>query len=185
MKTVEAIKDVEKLQAMKRFLKSRSFRDYSLFILGINTGIRIYDLLHIRVNELMSESFEVFHYLRSDLYTDPPVYLNDSVHHAVRACIQERALQHTDFLFKSRKTNEPISRQQAYRIINEASKHAGLTGSTGTHTLRKTFGFHAYKKGIAISLIQKRLQHHTPSETRQYIGLKTQETMPIQLDVNL
>ncbi|MGP4080064.1 tyrosine-type recombinase/integrase [Pseudalkalibacillus sp. R45] len=185
MKTVEAIKDEEKLQTMKRYLKNKSTRDYCLFLLGINTGIRIHDLLHIKVNELMDEAGSMFTYLQSNLYNAPPVYLNDAVLLALRTCINERDLKHSDFLFKSRKTNEPISRQQAYRIINEASKHAGITGSIGTHTLRKTFGYHAYKKGIAISLIQKRLQHHTPSDTRQYLGLTTQAPKNLQLDVNL
>jgi integrase len=185
MKTVEAIKDEKQLLSIKAFLKQRSLRDYCLFLLGINTGIRINDLLHLHVKDVMSESGEILHYLQSSVYTDPPVYFNNHVRNSLRAYIQESLLSYTDYLFQSRKTNEPITRQQAYRIINEAAKLSGVKGSIGTHTLRKTFGYHAYKKGIAISLIQKRLQHSTPSETRQYIGITNQNPVYIQLDVNL
>ncbi|HZG72163.1 MAG TPA: tyrosine-type recombinase/integrase [Chondromyces sp.] len=185
MKTVEAIKDPHMLQAMKTFLKPRSPRDYCLFLLGINTGIRIHDLLCVHVKEVMSEQGEIFPYLRSSIKYDPPVFLNKQVRESINNWIEEGKLQMDDFLFKSRKTKEPITRQQAYRIINEAAKQSGVKGAIGTHTLRKTFGYHAYRKGIAISLIQKRLQHGNPSETLQYLGLSGHESVPIVLDVNL
>ncbi|WP_110113504.1 tyrosine-type recombinase/integrase [Bacillus sp. CGMCC 1.16541] len=185
MKTVEAIKDEEKLKSMKAFLQSRSARDYCLFLLGMNTGIRGQDLLHVHVKDVVSESGDLLHYLQSSVYTNPPVYLNRDVRQAIQQCIEEGHLQATDYLFKSKKTSEAITRQQAYRIINEAAKQAGIEGSIGTHTLRKTFGYHAYAKGIAISLIQKRLHHATPSETRHYIGVDRQTDLSIKLDVNL
>ncbi|MBM7702421.1 tyrosine-type recombinase/integrase [Metabacillus iocasae] len=185
MKTVEAIKDEEKLLCMKTYLQSRSARDYCLLLLGMNTGIRGNDLLHVHVEDVMNESGHILHYLQSSLYTDPPVFLNDDVRQAIKQCIQEGSLQSTDYLFKSKKTTEPITRQQAYRIINEAAKQADIEGSIGTHTLRKTFGYHAYAKGIAISLIQKRLHHATPAETRQYIGVDRHTSQSIKLDVNL
>jgi integrase len=186
MKTVEAIKDEQQLLAIKSYLKSRSARDYCLFLLGINTGIRIYDLLHLYVKDFMcADTGKINHYMHSSVHTDPPVYLNKHVRESLHSCIVEGSLQLHDYLFKSRKTNEPITRQQAYRIINEAAKKAGILDSIGTHTLRKTFGYHAYKKGIAISLIQKRLQQTTPSETRQYLGVTNEPAVQIKLDVNL
>lgn len=185
MKTVEAIKDEQQILSIKSYLECRSPRDYCLFMLGINTGIRIHDLLHLYVKDFMTETGEYYHYLQSSVHTNPPVYLNLQVRNALKSCILVGALDFNDFLFKSRKSNDPITRQQAYRIINEAAKQAGISESIGTHTLRKTFGYHAYRKGIAISLIQKRLQHSTPSETRQYIGVTTQSAVQIKLDVNL
>lgn len=185
MKTVEAIKDEQQLLAMKTFLQARSPRDYCLLLLGINTGIRVHDLLHLHVQDVADEYGQILHYLQSSTYTDPPVYLNHPVRESLRACIEEGKLSGNDFLFKSRKTKEPITRQQAYRIINEAAKQAGISEPIGTHTLRKTFGYHAYAKGIAISLIQKRLQHTTPSETRQYIGAANITSSHMKLDVHL
>jgi integrase len=185
MKTVDAIKDLEQLQAMKTFLQQRSSRDYCLFLLGINTGIRIQYLLNLHVRDVMSEIGEIHTFLKSSIHIDPPVFLNSYVYQSLQTWISEGTLHLDDFLFKSRKTNEPITRQQAYRIINEAGKKSGVAEPIGTHTLRKTFGYHAYQKGIAISLIQKRLQQGTSSETIQYIGLSGHHSLPIVLDVNL
>lgn len=45
----------------------------------------------------------------------------------------------TDYLFKSRKgQNEPITRIQAYRLLNSVAQSIELE-EIGTHTLRKTF----------------------------------------------
>ena len=50
-------------------------------------------------------------------------------------------MKEDDYLFKSKRTNKPISRIQAYRILKEAAAACGLE-EIGTHTLRKTFGYH-------------------------------------------
>ncbi|QOR67753.1 tyrosine-type recombinase/integrase [Cytobacillus suaedae] len=185
MKTVDAIKDKKRLKEMKAFLLPRSSRDYCLFMLGINTGIRIQDLLTLHVYNVVTETNEISSYLLTSNEVNPPIFLNKHVRKSIVKWIKEGELTYNDFLFKSRKTSEPITRQQAYRIINEAAKQAGVEGSVGTHTLRKTFGYHAYLKGIAVSLIQKRLQHQTKAETYQYIGITEEKNLPIILDVNL
>ncbi|WP_226670733.1 tyrosine-type recombinase/integrase [Metabacillus litoralis] len=185
MKNVEAIKSEEQLASMQAYLKTRSHRDYCLLLLGINTGIRIYDLLHLRVGEFLNEDHKINEFLHFSIYKSPPIYLNERVRDSVVACISHGSLRPEDYLFKSKKTSEPITRQQAYRIINDSAKQAGITEAIGTHTLRKTFGYHAYKKGIAISLIQKRLQQSSPSETKQYIGIMNDSSIEIRLDVNL
>ncbi|APH06463.1 tyrosine-type recombinase/integrase [Bacillus weihaiensis] len=185
MKHVDGIKDFSQLLKMKEYLKTRSPRDYCLFLLGINTGIRIYDLLHLHVGDFVDEKQEVQAFMKSSIHLNPPVYLNQNVREAIEECISYLQLQPSDYLFKSKKTCAPITRQQAYRILNEAAKQAGITEAVGTHTLRKTFGYHAYKSGIAVSLIQKRLQQSTPSETKHYIGLQPGQPIDIKLDVHL
>jgi len=94
-------------------------------------------------------------------------------------------LKDDDYLFKSKKNNLPITRQQAYRIINHAAKEVGISGKIGTHTLRKTFGYHAYRKGIAISILMAIYNHQSPAETLRYIGIERNEKQLIKLDVNL
>ena len=77
-----------------------------------------------------------------------------------------------NYLFKSRKgTNKAISRIQAYRIIKNACKMIDFNNKFGTHTLRKTFGYHFYKKTKDIVLLQNILNHSSPSVTLRYIGL--------------
>jgi integrase len=184
MKTVDALKDRNQIDRMKKYLKMHSTRDYCLFLLGINTGIKLQELLCLRVQQVTSNDGEILEFLSLPHYANPPIYLNDPIRRTLKKYILENSLHNTDYLFRSRKTGEPISRQQAYRIINEAAKDAGIEESVGMTTLRKTFGYHAYAKGIAISLIQKRLQHSTPSETMHFIGIEP-DTTRIKLNIYL
>lgn len=184
MKTVSPIKSKHKIMLMKDFLKNHSTRDYCLFLLGINTGIKLQDLLNLRVHDVCRQDGEVSDVLSIPLYRTPPVYLNSSIRSSIKKYLSENSFSSTDFLFRSRKTANPITRQQAYRIINAAAKNAGIDEPVGMTTLRKTFGYHAYSQGVAISLIQRRLQHASPSETRHFIGVD-RESVPVKIDINL
>ncbi|WP_112180613.1 tyrosine-type recombinase/integrase [Paraliobacillus zengyii] len=185
MHTVQPIKRIDQLEAMKQILHKRSKRDYCLFLIGINTGMRIYDLINIRVDQVMSQANEIHPYIQKSSYLDPPIYFNQSLQALIHEVIEKSDLKREDFLFKSRKSKAPITRQQAYRIIHYAAEEAGIDEPIGMHTLRKTFGYHAYTNGIAISLIKKRLQHQTTTETRHYLGISKIDSSEVKLDINL
>lgn len=77
-----------------------------------------------------------------------------------------------DYLFKGRNgENKPISRVIAYMIINQACKKAQITDNVGTHTLRKTFGYHHYQTFHDVAILQYLLNHSSPSITLRYIGI--------------
>ncbi|SFE97625.1 tyrosine-type recombinase/integrase [Alteribacillus iranensis] len=180
MEYVAPIKQLHKIRLMKTHLKKKSSRDYLLFVIGINTGLRISELLRLKVEDVRDDTGEIRHFITLH---DQSVFLNEQVKRALKYhfhCVQPS--QH-DCLFSSPRTKKPITRQQAYRIVNDAAKAVGIDGKVGTHTLRKTFGYHAFTKGIAISLIQKRFNQTTQAETLQYIGIE--KTEPQKIDVNL
>ena len=86
------------------------------------------------------------------------------------------AARYDEPLFLSQKGGKAISRQHAYDILNDAARSVGITERIGTHSLRKTFGYFAYKQGIDLAMIQKLLNHSSQAETLRYIGI-TQEQM--------
>ncbi|MBT2678287.1 tyrosine-type recombinase/integrase [Bacillus sp. ISL-35] len=184
MQTVSPIRSRSQIELMKEYLEAHSTRDYSLFLLGINTGIKLQELLNLRVRDIRDDEGNITEFLSSPQYSNPPIYLNPSIREILSGYLNEDPFIETDYLFKSRKTSAPITRQQAYRIINAAAKEAGVTEPVGMTTLRKTFGYHAYSQGIAISLIQKRLQHSSPSETMHFIGLD-QYSVTVNININL
>ena len=59
----------------------------------------------------------------------------------------------------------------AYYILNRGAKAVGIKEPIGTHTLRKTFAYWAYKQGTSLELIQKILNHSSASVTLRYIGI--------------
>lgn len=180
MEYVEALKDRKYIYQIKEYLKNYSLRDYLFFVMGINMGLRLSELLHVKVEDVTEEGKV------KDFYGNEPfIYMNKHVKQAITEYLHKRQLDSADYLFKSQKCASPITRQQAYRIINKAAKDVGVPGKVGTHTLRKTFGYHAYRSGVAVSLLQKHFHHATPSETLRYLGISKQEKIPVKIDVNL
>ncbi|TWI59613.1 tyrosine-type recombinase/integrase [Halalkalibacter nanhaiisediminis] len=187
MEYVDPIRDIQKIIAIKKKLKKQSKRDLLLFVFGINTGIRVSDLLTLKVCDVWEETgIKEFVYVgETQSYGMKVFYLNYKVQSALKDYLNYIDFKSSDYLFKSKKHDQPITRQQAYRIINKAAREVGMTEKIGTHTLRKTFGYHAYRKGIAISILKKIYNHTTPSETLRYIGIDKNEDHYIKVDVNL
>lgn len=179
MEYVNPIKSIRKINSIKKNLKERSSRDYVLFVLGINTGLKVSTLLSLKISQLVKEDGAIESFLLID---DQKIYINDQVKAALGFHLHHTAPPRDSYLFQSPKSGLPITRQQAYRVINEAARKAGINDQIGTHTLRKTFGYHAYKKGIAISLIQSRFHQQSPSDTLRYIGMDDTDQ---RIDVNL
>ncbi|HZH61989.1 MAG TPA: tyrosine-type recombinase/integrase [Metabacillus sp.] len=186
MEYVEPIKDIETIEKIKSILKVKSHRDYLLFVFGINTGLLVSHLLKIKVSDVIEElGVKEFYSLYETKSAQPKqIYLNNKVKKALIEYLNEAKLKNEDYLFKSKKNNQPITRQQAYRIIHNVAREAGMIENVGTHTLRKTFGYHAYRKGIAVSLLQNLFNHSTRAETLRYIGIQ-KEVYEVRIDVNL
>ncbi|MCQ6273944.1 tyrosine-type recombinase/integrase [Bacillus sp. V3B] len=187
MEYVNPIKDVEQINAIKVILQKQSQRDLLLFVLGINTGVKISDLLFLKVEDVWDGTqMKEFLYIKDEKSEEKQAfYLNSRVEVVLETYLSRFNYSSKDFLFKSKKNDQPITRQQAYRIINHAAKEAGIIGKIGTHTLRKTFGYHALRKGIAISILMSIYHHQSPAETLRYLGVDKYEKHLIKVDVNL
>ncbi|WP_096273292.1 tyrosine-type recombinase/integrase [Paucisalibacillus globulus] len=187
MEFVVPIKDISKINAMKNILESSSLRDFVLFVIGINTGISAQVLLNLKVEDVWDgQKTKEFLYVRDEKTSEVSEhFLNNQVHSALDKYLEKYKLEQKDFLFKSKKNEKPITRQQAYRIINNAAKKAGIEEKVGLHSIRKTFGYHAYRKGVTISILMKMFHHNSRTETLNYIGITTEEKNQVRVDVNL
>jgi len=167
MEKVEPIRDKDKIELMKSDLLKQGYRNYMMFILGINTGLRIGDLLKLKVNDVKERTHIVLREQKSG--KAKRFMINDRLKQEIDKYIQGMA--DDDYLFQSQKgDNRPISRVQAYRILNGAAERIGLE-SIGTHTLRKTFGYWHYQQYKDVALLQDLFNHSAPSITLRYIGI--------------
>lgn len=187
MEFVQPIRSLKQIETIKKLLKQQSLRDYCLFVLGINSGLRISDLLKLRISDV-AEKGNVKDRIRlrenkTNKFKDFPI--SDNAKSAIREYLKSRQYSENEPLFISRKNKGFLLRQRAYKILNEVARSIGIKEKIGTHTLRKTFGYHAYNNGYDIAIIQKLFNHSSPSVTLRYIGITQDEMDDVYLSLDL
>ncbi|MCT2536857.1 site-specific integrase [Aquibacillus koreensis] len=166
MQTVQPIRDRYQIHAMKEELKQTSYRNYFLFVMGINTGLRISDLLPLKVSDVRNKT----HIILKETKTrkSKRFLINAELRKIIADYIEGK--DDEDYLFPSHKTDLPLQRVQAYKILNKAANNIGIT-EFGTHSLRKTFGFWHYTINKNVALLQDIFNHTSPDITLRYIGI--------------
>ncbi|MCQ9211646.1 MULTISPECIES: site-specific integrase [unclassified Streptococcus] len=175
MNLVEPIRDKDDIQAMKDYLKEWNDRNYMLFMVGINSGFRISDIVKLKVKDVQGWHFKI-----KEQKTGKTIRrkMPRPLKNELARYIEGKPLHH--YLFQSRKgKNQPITRQAAYLIIKTAAEDLGIE-NVGTHTMRKTFGYHYYEKYKDVASLMEMFNHASPAITLRYIG-KRQE----QLDLSM
>jgi len=162
---VQPIRQIPKIEELKTILLKQSYRDYFLFIFGINTGLRISDILTLQVKDVCNSS----HIIISEQKTGKTkrFMINNELRSEIIRYTEN--MKDDEYLFHSKKGGH-IGRVQAYTLLNNAAKKAELK-EIGTHTLRKTFGYHFYQKTKDVALLQNIFNHSAPSVTLRYIGI--------------
>ena len=168
MEFVQPIRDKDKIEKIKTELLKSGYRDYILFVTGLNTGLRISDLLKLRVRDVKYKTHIVIREEKTD--KERRSLISSTLKEHLDKYIQDLPVD--EYLFKSRQGgNKPLTRVQAYRIINHAVKKIGVADRIGTHTLRKSFGYHHYQQFKDVAILQDIFNHSAPSVTLRYIGI--------------
>jgi len=168
--TVEPIRDTDIIANIKWDLKKKSLRNYGMFLLGINSALRISDILKLKVEDLRKEDLYIRMTKTGQEITLP---IADWLRRELSPLLDGRA-DH-EYVFASRQSKKQggrksIDRSQAYRILRQAAKKYGLR-RIGTHTLRKTFAYHYYRSTNNIAMLMDLLGHSDESFTLRYIGI--------------
>lgn len=167
MNFVEPIRDKAKIKEMVEYLRERNERDQVLFELGIHTGLRISDLLQLRKKDVRGT-----HIVLKEIKTKKTKRVVIVPHLKKVLDRYIRTKKDSEYLFSGRGTHgKPISRIRAYKIMRQAANECGLQ-NIGTHTMRKTFGFHFYNETKNIAMLQKLFNHSSEYITLKYIGVQ-------------
>lgn len=166
MNFVQPIRDPDVITGIKKYLREQSERNYMLFVLGINSGLRISDILTLKVKDAKKSHFTL---REKKTKKQKRIQITPSLKRELKRYIEGK--DDDEYLFKSRKgRNKPIGRSMAYKILREAAEYYGLD-EIGTHTLRKTFGYHFYQQTKDVALLQEIFNHSSPQITLRYIGV--------------
>lgn len=167
MELVQPIRDKSMIEDMKRELLKNGLRDYMMFVFGINSGLRVGDILKLKAVDVRDKTHVT---IREEKTNKPKRFKIISIKDEIDNYI--KGMKDEEYLFKSQKgNNKPITRIQAYRILNKAAKNVGIKENIGTHTLRKTFGYHHYQQFKDLVVLQDIFNHSSQVITKRYIGI--------------
>ena len=186
MNFVEPIRDVKQIDQIKGNLyRKKNPRDYLLFVFGINSGLRISDILSLKLGDVKDNRGNLKDYLTiKEQKTDKTrkVYFNKQIKDALNYYLAKTKIFDLDqYFFTNEKSNKniPLSRVRAYQLINKWCREVGITYKVGGHTLRKSFGFHLRKQGVSIEQISNLLNHQNLKVTFRYIGINDDENKEV------
>ena len=170
MATVEPIRNKKDIQKIEKILAKQGARELLLFVIGTNCGLRISDILNLNVGDVRNKSHIQITEKKTGKFKKFPINAK------LKPLLEE--------FIKSRKNDEPLflshwghrlDRVTAYYIIRNACKKAKLQEKIGTHSMRKSFGYHHYQQFKDVVILQKIFNHSSPQITLRYIGIEQDE----------
>lgn len=173
----EPIKDRAIIEGIKTALNTKKNRKYyALFCTGINTALRISDILKLRVSDVQSG---YVHTKETKTGKNKQFPINDALNAVLTNYIKEYNLKDDDYLFFSNRKDgirsiKYIDQSQAYRKLGEVIESLYSNIHFSTHVLRKTCAFWLYQSTKDITLVMHALNQSSVSVTMRYIGLTQQ-----------
>jgi len=186
---VKAIKSEATIRAIKGIISknktANTSRNLLLWIIGTNTGLRISDILALKLKDVIDKKGEVRESLEiTEKKTKRPrdIDIRPPVKSELERFLKDTgAYDMNEYLFKDRRKgkediNKSITRVRAWQMINDWGRKAGVTHKIGCHSLRKVFGSYAFKAGIPLIYISEELGHRNVEVTKRYLGITADET---------
>ncbi len=186
MNFVEPIREIRKISQIKNILKTDgNVRDLLLFELGINSALRISDLLRLRIGDLFENGMSPREFFdMKEMKTGKSTRI--TITPKVKATLGEYAAKYPEvsrnsenFVFFQKKTfplgSESIGRKTSWLLMSKLCEEVGLKGNFGNHTLRKTWGYQARMNNVPLEIIQHKLNHSSLAITQRYLGITADE----------
>lgn len=183
MNLTQPIKKTRDLENFKNYYKEikQNYRNRLLIILGLNTALRISDILSLKWENIYDFEKETYknHIFITEQKTEKKsqIYINSNVLKALKEYKEyleqrKQIILPNTYLFNHSNKNVPITRSQAFRIVKEAADYYSISGVISCHSLRKTFGYHAWKQGASPALLVTIFNHSSFNITKRYLGIE-------------
>jgi len=201
------IKNIDDIVRFKEYFMNKSerfsgqnIRDYTLFVLNINVGLRAGDLLHLHVRDITDFNYEQIiikeQKTRNSHKSARVITLAKQIQDVVREYINSLDnYNEDDYLFGSRKTkrknvvsdienypdanNQPMTVKGLNDILIKTQEDLELNFKFRSHSLRKTFGYQKFMAhrddGMFLATLQKVYGHSSEAVTLRYIGIEAEE----------
>lgn len=192
MGTTQPIREKEHLRIFMNYYKEMQPhpRNQALIMLGLHTALRISDILALKWEDVYDFSNHTFqkHLFIKEAKTGKQtvIALNNHAEHALSLFMNTRNVLPEEYIFtKNTDHTKPLHRTQAYRIICHAAEKALHLEHISCHSLRKTFGYHAWKQGTPPALLMDIYNHSSYRVTKRYLGIEQDEKDDIFLKIEM
>ena len=197
MNTAQPIRKEEDLENLKLYYKKKmpNLRNYLLIIMGLNTALRISDILMLHWSDVYDFSYKQIkdhiNIVEQKTGKYSSIYVNQNLKEALKEYYDflmetELHVKENQYIFNSFGfDNKPISRVQAFRIIKRAAKACDISGAISCHSLRKTFGYHAWQQGVSPVLLMNIYNHSSFQVTQRYLGIEQDDRDKIFQNINI
>jgi integrase len=178
--TVEPFREEKDIKAIRKLLSDNP-RNHLLFVMGINNGLRVGDLLKLKVRDVRYMKIDDFMSIKEGKTGKQNILvINKTVHRVLSQYLEGCELSDEDYLFKSKKGDHPLTIQAVNASIKKWASSINLKGNYGAHSLRKTWGYiQRIKYGVGFEVICKRFNHQSPAVTMRYLGISDKEVQNI------
>jgi integrase len=139
--SIEPIRDVQDVERIRGALWERP-RDLLLFDLATRMGVRMRDLLRLRVGDLRGLQVGDELSIGQGRRTRQRVVMDKVVYETFQRYLGETGGQPDDYLFRLRRGTKPLDASQVSRMIRRWFETVGLDGLNGSRSLHKTWEVH-------------------------------------------
>ena len=192
MSTTIPIKSKEDIMTIKNYFLSREeYRNYAMFVMGINTALRISDLLKISWGDVYNFAGKKYHahleLIEQKTHKKNIVFLNENVTEALEVYREKKKPSDSCMkIFCSQfDPYKSLSRNQAYLVIRQACENNNIEGHISCHSLRKTFGYHAWKMNTPEILLMNIYNHSSVEITKCYLGIGQEDKDDVYNNIKL
>jgi integrase len=169
------------------WLERGSPRNYTMIVLGLYTALRIVDVLSLKWDDVYDDSLNAFrsHIVVREKKTGKMkvIAVNPMAIRALRLYLPKKK---GEYIFASQRNGaKAITRVQAWRVIHRAAKAVRASGRISCHSLRKTFGYFAWKSGVSPVMLMDVFNHSSFEVTQRYLGITQEDRDRTYLDIGL
>jgi integrase len=185
MAATEPIRNKKQVRALAGYcLRHEQLRNHCLIVLGVHTALRVGDLLRLTWDDVYD--------FRSECVRETILLIEEKTgktkilalnKHAIRALTlyAKQAAKQGRYLIENPRTKKAISRIQVYRILRDTAEALKLPCRVSCHSLRKTFGYHAWKSGVSPAIIMEIYNHSSFAVTKRYLGVTQDDKNDVYL----
>lgn len=166
----EPIKSKKDIKAVEQYLKEHNERDYVLWVLGVNSGLRVSDIVGLNVSDVVDKTHITI--IEKKTQKRKSFYINDKLKRVLKPFIKDRDFDEPLFLGRQGKR---LNQRQVYRFLIATCQALGIKAKVSTHTMRRTFGYHHYQQYKDAVISQKIFNHSSQRITLMYIGVEQDE----------